>query len=254
MDLLYNNPFVIRKRLEEVRARIVAAAKRVGRDPASVRLVGVTKGIAVDRLREAIACGVEDLGENRVQEAQAKILAIEQQVRWHFIGHLQRNKAKFAVQWFDVIHSVDSVELVEMLDREAAPHPALSPRRGEGKGEGLEVLIQVNISGEATKHGCPPGEVETLARTLLKSRHLKFTGLMTMAPFGENPEKSRPFFRQLRELRDRLQEEVVCSQLTTHDSRLHLSMGMSQDFEVAVEEGATMVRIGTAIFQEERVP
>ncbi len=251
---------MIKERLEEVRARIVAAAKRVGRDPASIRLVGVTKGIAVDRIREAIGCGVEDLGENRVQEAQAKIpllgtvppgtaptVSLGQEgprVRWHFIGHLQRNKARFAVELFDVIHSIDSVELMETLDREAKVRSAAQERR-------LETLVQVNVSGETTKHGCRPDQVEQLAQAILNCKHLKWIGLMTMAPYAENPEESRPFFRQLRELRDRLQESSVrpFAQSPIHPF-LHLSMGMSQDFEVAIEEGATMVRVGTAIFGE----
>jgi len=222
--------------LEQVRARIATAARGVGRSPAEIRLVCVTKGVEPKQIQEAIACGVQEIGENRIQEAQAKQSIIGREVRWHLVGHLQRNKAKHAVELFDVIHSVDSLALIEALDRQAAA-------RGVGAAsQVLEVLIQVNVSGEATKSGCKPEETKELALALLKSQSLKWAGLMTMAPFSDDPEQARPFFRQLRELRDRLQEKFV-------RSSLHLSMGMSQDFEVAVQEGATMVRIGTAIFR-----
>ncbi len=221
----------IHANLEQVRGRIAAAAKRAGRDPGRVRLVCVTKGVPVERIREVIAAGVAEIGENRVREAKEKkniLGAVPEgdcpQIRWHLIGHLQRNKAKPAVELFDVIHSVDSPELVETLDRHA-----------ERK---LEVLVQVNVSAEAAKHGCTPDEAKRLAESILKSNHLKLAGLMTMAPFSENPESARPVFSQLRELRDAI------------DPSLDLSMGMSSDFEAAVEEGATLVRIGTAIFGE----
>ena len=219
---------MVGEKLEQVRQRIAEAARRAGRDPSGVRLIGVTKGVPVERIREAIACGMSEIGENRVQEAALKQSEIGRKVRWHLIGHLQRNKAKMAAELFDVIHSVDSLELVERLGSLA--HPS-------------EVLIQVNISGEATKHGCWPEEAEKLAEAVMKTKYLKWVGLMTMAPYSENPEDSRPVFRQLRQFRDQLQKRFSNAPL-----QLGLSMGMSQDFEVAVEEGATMVRIGTAIF------
>ena len=218
---------MISANLEQVRRRIAAAARSKGRDPAGVRLIAVTKGVPVERIREAIACGVREIGENRVQEAKEKQAPIGRQVRWHLIGHLQRNKVKPAVELFDWIHSVDSLELVEALKRCG----------GERK---LEVLVQVNVSGEAAKHGCGPEEVKKLAEAVLKSGNLKLSGLMTMAPFSDDPESARPVFRQLRQLRDGI------------DPSLDLSMGMSHDFEVAVEEGATMVRVGTAIFGERK--
>lgn len=251
--------------LERVRRRIAEAARRAGRDPAEVRLVCVTKGVSVPLIEEAIASGAAELGENRVQEAQEKQSEIGTwhqkliryqvpkaglvpgtELRWHLIGHLQRNKVKLAVEMFDVVHSVDSLELVRALDRAAALRQACpeGTRRAQGERKPLEVLIQVNISGEATKHGCRPDEAQVLAEEILRSENLKWAGLMMMAPFSEDPEKARPFFRALRELRDGLRH----SSLAAGGAKLGLSMGMSGDFEAAVEEGATLVRVGTAIF------
>lgn len=244
----------VEENLRRVRERIAAAARRAGRNPADVRLITVTKGVPADRIREAIACGVREVGENRVQEARQKQALLgtvpsgdSPQPQWHLIGHLQRNKAKLAVELFDCIHSIDSPELIEALDRQAAARRSVL-RQAQDERE-LEVLIQVNVSGEATQHGCQPEEAAGLAEAIFKTKHLKWTGLMTMAPFSQNPEDSRPFFRQLRQIRDDLEGRLFHSRPKTHDSSLHLSMGMSQDFEVAVEEGATMVRVGTAIFQ-----
>ena len=228
---LYNILFVVKVNLEQVQARIAAAARTVGREPASVRLVCVTKGLPVDRIKEAVACGVREIGENRVQEAREKQPLLESDLRWHLVGHLQRNKIKQALELFDVIHSVDSMELIEALIQHAVSHPAAS-------GRPPELLVQVNVSGEATKHGCRPEEAQVLAQAIRQSRVLTLAGFMTMAPFSDHPESARPFFRRLREIRDGA------------DPALHLSMGMSQDFEVAVQEGATMVRIGTLIFGE----
>lgn len=230
---------MIKENLVRVRDQIAAAAQTAGRNPQEVLLIVVTKEVSVDRIREAVACGVREIGENRIQEAGEKRAVLESDLRWHLIGHLQRNKAKFAVEMFDVVHSVDSLELVELLDRQVAD------RRPGGQAGSLEVLIQVNVSGEETKFGCRPEQTEKLTEAVLNAKHLKWTGLMTMAPFSDRAEDSRPFFRKLRELRDRLQ-----SILHPAPSTLHLSMGMSQDFEVAIQEGATMVRVGTAIFGE----
>lgn len=216
---------MVKDNLDRVRERVSQAARAAGRDPADVRLICVTKGVSVERIREAVAAGVREIGENRVQEAQEKKEKVSD-LRWHLIGRLQRNKAKLAVELFDVIHSVDSLELLEELEK-----------RADRK---LEVLIQVNVSGEATKGGCRPEEAEVLAEAALKGKNLRWSGLMTMAPYGEDPEAARPVFRKLRELRDRLQ--------TRFGVKLDLSMGMSGDFETAVQEGATMVRVGTAIF------
>ena len=235
----YNNFFMVKVHLEQVQARIAEAAGRVSRDPSTVRLICVTKGISVDRIQEAVACGVAEIGENRVQEAQEKHSALGAwlvpgtQLRWHLIGHLQRNKVRLAIELFDVIHSVDSLELIEALGRHA----------GGREGHPIDLLIQVNVSGEASKSGCQPRDAQGLAEAVLRLKGFRLTGLMTMAPLGENPESARVVFRQLRQLRDDLHKRM---NLLLPD----LSMGMSQDFEVAVEEGATMVRIGTAIFGE----
>ena len=248
----------LKARLDSVRHRIAAACRRCGRQPSSVTLVGVTKGVPPGLISEAVAAGLTDLGENRVQEARAKLQATGyklqasgfglplgacslQPVRWHLIGHLQRNKAKHAVELFDVIHSVDSLELIEELERQAAGRRLHAA--GAGEARPLEVLVQVNVSGEKTKYGCTPQEASTLVQAVSQRRHLKIAGLMTMAPFSENPEDARPHFRRLRQIRD---EVVVACRL--QPAACSLSMGMSQDFEVAIEEGADIVRIGTAIF------
>lgn len=254
---------MISENLERVRERIAAAARSAGRDPAQVRLICVTKGVSVERIQEAVAAGVSEIGENRVQEAQQKQAAFRYDVpnvgsvrrtdlRWHLIGRLQRNKAKLAAEIFDCIHSVDSMELVEALDRQLMLRQAQHERR-------LEILIQVNVSGEATKGGCRPEQAGVLAEALLRTKRLEWAGLMTMAPYSENPEEARPFFRRLRELRDSLEERyrdcfVGPDGPLRNDGKhgLDLSMGMSGDFEMAVQEGATMVRIGTAIFGEKR--
>lgn len=236
----YNAFFMVQASLERVRGRIQQACQRVKRDPDSVSLVCVTKGVSPERIEEALACGVGDIGENRVQEALSKHPKVRSGIRWHLIGHLQRNKAKSAVEIFDVIHSIDSLEIIQALDRAFALRPACGLAQGERP---LEVLVEVNVSAEATKYGCKPEEVELLAQALLACKQLHFSGLMTMAPYSQDPESSRPFFRRLREIRDQLGRRFSVEPL-------HLSMGMSQDLEVAVEEGATFVRVGTAIFGE----
>ncbi len=215
----------IAQRLDALRARVAAAARRAGRDPGEVGIVAVSKTKPAEQIREAIAAGCRDFGENYVQELQDKAAALAALApRWHFIGHAQRNKAKLLVEvpGLVLVHGVDSVRLARALDAKAA--------------RPLEVLVQVNVSGEASKSGCTPAEVPALLDAIAGSEHLRCRGLMTMPPDGE-PEAARPFFRQLRALRDRLGGDLP-----------HLSMGMSHDFEVAIEEGATLVRVGTAIF------
>lgn len=236
---------MLRERLEQVHRRIGAAAERAGRSPGSVTLVGVTKGIPAAVIQEAVALGVTDLGENRVQEARQKQLALGsrlqaqgsglqpsalslQPIRWHLVGHLQRNKAKDAAALFEVIHSIDSQALAEELERHLASKT-------------LEVFVQVNVSGEATKFGCAPADAPALAKTVAALPHLRLRGLMTIPPLTDEAEGARPFFRQLRMLRDELQVRL--------GAPLILSMGMSHDFEIAIEEGADLVRIGRAIFQ-----
>jgi PLP dependent protein len=228
----------LRERLAEVSRRIEQSARQAGRDPAEVRLIAVSKTHPPEALRRAIDAGVTDLGENRVQEADAKIGEVgDGRARWHLIGHLQANKARRAVQLFDVIHSLDSAALAERLDR-------LCQEAGRDE---LPVLIQVDLAGEATKSGVGEGGLDELAQTVAACGRLKLSGLMALPPFFEDAERARPFFRRLRELRDALQGRGSFG-----TARGELSMGMSHDYEVAIEEGATYVRVGTAIFGERR--
>ncbi len=216
--------------LSRVWDRMASAAARSGRSPGDVVLVAVTKGVDVDRIQMVIAAGMTELGENRVQEAAPKIETIGRHaVRWHMVGHLQRNKVPQAVVLFDVVQSVDSLRLAASLSARATRL--------------LEILLQVNASGERNKFGFSPADVESAVVDIAALPRLSLTGLMTIAPMADDPEAVRPVFRGLRELRDRLNALGIPGlQLR------HLSMGMSDDFEVAVEEGATIVRIGRAIF------
>jgi PLP dependent protein len=226
----------LNERLENVRQRITTAARRSGRRPEEIVLVAVSKTHPVEVIRAAIGTGVTDLGENRVQEAESKIGEVGRgAARWHLIGHLQSNKARRAVQLFDVIHSLDSVALARRLESACE----------EEQRQELPVLVQVDLGHEATKSGATEQELAAIVEAVQQSRHLKLTGLMTLPPFFEDTEKVRPFFRRLRELRDELRSRGEFS-----DDGGKLSMGMTHDFEVAIEEGATMVRVGTAIFGE----
>jgi len=218
--------------LGAVQGRIARAAERVGRDPAQIGVVAVTKGHPLAAVREAAAQGLLDIGENRVQEALEKQAAWpDAPVRWHLIGHLQRNKAKQAVGRFALIHSVDSVRLADELEKVAA-----------GQGAVQEVLVQVNVAREPQKSGVLPQDAEALVAHVAGQPHLRLTGLMTMAPLTDDEVVIRGTFRGLRGLRDRLTS--LTSPLTV------LSMGMSSDFEIAVEEGATLLRLGTVLFGE----
>ncbi len=215
-----------------VRARIAEAALRGGRRPESVTLIGVTKTVGLDRVREVVACGVRALGENRVQEARVKVAEVVG-VAWHLIGSLQRNKVKEALRLFEVIHSVDSLGLAEEVSR----------RSGEREGSRpVDVLIQVNVSEEPQKHGAPREGTEPLVAQVLRLPGVRLRGLMGMAPLVSDPEEARPYFRRLRELRDRIRERLPDAGVDD------LSMGMTDDFEIAIEEGATMVRVGRALF------
>ena len=226
----------LRLRLLGVSSRIEAAAKRSGRMGDAIKLIAVSKTHPADVLRAAIEVGVTDLGENRVQEAGPKIDELGRAgVAWHLIGHLQSNKARRAVQLFDMIHSIDSVALVEKLDRAC----------GDLQREELVVLIQVDLGHETTKSGADERELSKLIEAASRSEHLKLIGFMTLPPFFEDAESTRPFFAKLRQLRDEYQKRGVFGAAPGE-----LSMGMTHDFEVAIEEGATMVRIGTAIFGE----
>jgi len=217
------------ERLASVRAGIAAAAARSGRSPEAVTLVAVSKTISVEGIREALSAGVRILGENRVQEAREKVALLPGLASWHLIGHLQSNKAKLAVQLFDCIHSLDSVRLAEDLDRHA-----------EATGKIQRCLIEVNVGEEAQKSGAPEAEVRQILEAARRLPHLTIEGLMAVPPFLDDPEDVRPFFRRLWLLRDTLRQEGFSLEA--------LSMGMTHDFEVAVEEGATLVRIGTALF------
>lgn len=230
--------------LERVRERMADAARRADRNPEEITLVAVTKAIEPAMVKQAIALGLRDFGENRVQEAEWKIPLLPE-ATWHMIGHLQRNKVKKALLIFDMIHSVDSLRLAQEIDRRASRIGARVP-----------VLLEVNLSGEATKYGFRMAprvtrgeEKETFfsyVEEILRLYHLEVRGLMTMAPLVAHPEEARPYFQRLRGLREELRERFPQA------SWEELSMGMTDDFEVAIEEGATMVRIGRAIFGERR--
>jgi pyridoxal phosphate enzyme (YggS family) len=221
------------ERLAAIRERIEKAALRAGRDAGEITLIAVSKTHPVSILREAIGAGARALGENKVQEAETKILEIGRAAaEWHLIGHLQSNKARKAVRLFDVIHTIDSAELAERLER-----ICLEERR-----ETLPIFAQVDLGGEATKSGAGERDLPKLIEFLRDCPHLKLEGLMTLPPFFEDAETARPFFQKLRRLRDELVPGGK------------LSMGMSHDFEVAIEEGATHVRVGTAIFGQRQKP
>jgi PLP dependent protein len=214
----------VQENLRQVQAAIARACRGAGRSPDEVLLIGVSKTVDLERIRLAVAAGLAALGENRVQEAREKIEALGHPVPWHLVGSLQTNKVRQAVGLFDWIHSVDRLELAVELDR-----------RARGAGRALDVLLQVNLGAEPRKGGVLPAELKTLLDALAGRPGLRARGLMAIPPVEPTAEQSRPWFRRLRELRDAAGLE-------------HLSVGMSADFEVAIEEGATMVRVGTAIF------
>jgi pyridoxal phosphate enzyme (YggS family) len=225
----------LRARLEDVRARIARAAGRAGRDPASVRLVAVSKTFSADDVRAAADAGQMDFGENKVQEALDKMdRTAGLPIRWHLVGHLQSNKARKAGARFDVIHSIDSPSLLQTLDEAAAV-----------AGRNVELLVQVDLAGEPTKHGARENDLPSIFDAARKCRSVRVTGLMLLPPAVDDPEAARPYFKELMAVRSRLLERGVAASYLQQ-----LSMGMSHDFEVAVEEGATLVRIGTAIFGE----
>jgi len=219
----------VKENLAKVTERIERAARRSGRDLREIRLVAVSKTVDPVRIQEAIEAGILILGENYVQEAQKKIETIGGAAAWHFIGHLQSNKAKIAVQLFDMIHSLDSIHLAEELNRRATQAARVLP-----------VMLEVNLAREETKFGTDEVKLLNLAKRVAELDHLSLQGLMTMPPFFDIAEQSRPYFIELRKWRERLEKEGILIK--------ELSMGMSNDFEVAIEEGATYVRVGTAIF------
>lgn len=225
MSAIYEN-------VNKVRSIISQQAAANGRNLAEITMIAVTKTVPSELIKEALATGVNDIGENKVQEAAAKRAQLEKDTRWHLIGHLQSNKVKIAIQLFEMIHSVDSLELVEAIDREAG-------RIGKKQ----RILIEVNISGEESKFGCSPEAAIDLIKSAGSRNNLQIEGLMTMAPFTDDKELIHSVFRGLRELRDNIAGRQI-----PNVSMKHLSMGMSQDFEIAIAEGATLLRIGTAIF------
>lgn len=224
---------LIADNLATVKERMAEAARKAGRDPQEVRLVAVSKTVPVERIAEAGEIGGCVFGENKVQEAQDKIKTLGMgSYHWHFIGHLQRNKVKYIPGMFELIHSVDNSELAEEIHRHSMKHELVTP-----------VLIQVNVSGETSKSGVAPDDLEELLEMVVSLNGISVRGLMTIPPFDPDPEKSRKHFAALRQLRDRIQKLDI-----ENSSMDELSMGMSNDFVVAIEEGATWVRVGTAIF------
>jgi pyridoxal phosphate enzyme (YggS family) len=234
--LRYPDVNEIAANLSRIREKIAEASLRCGRSPDEVTLIAVTKTVPPETVREAIAAGHLRFGENRVQEAEDKIgrLRDAADLQWHLIGHLQSNKAKRAAELFDWIHSLDSLKLAQKLDQACAP-----------LGKRLPVLLQVDLGEEETKFGAARDQAREIVGAVSELQWLRLEGLMSIPPFFENPERVRPFFAELRELRDALEAESPgCLGVG------HLSMGMTNDFDVAIQEGATMVRIGTAIFGE----
>jgi PLP dependent protein len=228
----------LRVRLNGVRERIARAAGRVGRDPSSVRLVAVSKTFSAGHVRALADAGQIDFGENKLQEALPKIAATaDLPLRWHLVGHLQSNKAKKAAAHFQVIHSIDALDVFDRVDQAAA-----------AAGRSLDLLIQVDLAGEPTKHGARPEELRPMLTAAGSLRSARLLGLMVLPPEG-NPEEARHYFKQLKSLRDELAGTGVEGSMLSE-----LSMGMSHDFEVAVEEGATLVRVGTALFGERTYP
>jgi hypothetical protein len=224
----------VKANIERIRSAIAGAALRAGRKVSDVRLMAVTKTVDDDRIMEAIEAGIDIIGESYVQEAKRKIEKMGRSIEWHMIGYLQSNKAKYAVKLFDMIHSVDRMDLAAELDRRAGAADLAT-----------KILIEVNISGEKTKSGVPYEEAMQLVKDISSLDNLSIQGLMTMAPWFDNPEDARPYFKALRALRDR----IIDANIVRAEMR-ELSMGMSGDYEVAVEEGATIVRVGRSIFGE----
>jgi len=224
----------IAENLERVREQIAGAAAKVGRAAGEIELVAIAKTHSADKVREAIEAGQTLFGESRVQEARAKIPELPSNLRWHFVGHLQKNKIRHALPLFEMIHSADSLGLAQEINR-IAEEQGMHPR----------VLLEVNVAGEGSKFGFSPDKLRDQMESLLALPRLSILGLMTIPPLSKEAEASRKYFVQLRELRDRLQTEF-------HVDLAQLSMGMTEDFVVAVEEGATLVRVGTAIFGQRK--
>ncbi len=237
---------IIARNLNRVREQIASAALSGNRDPQQVRLVAVTKSVEMDEIEALVQCGQHDLGENRLQQLAARQQeAAERQLEvcWHMIGHLQRRKVRDILPLVQMIHSIDSLRLAEEIQKRAGEQ---SHSAANGRDRRVQVLLEVNVSGEVQKQGLEPEEVAEVVGQISGMSHLRLCGLMTMAPLAAEAEEVRPVFRRLRELRDRLNDNAVY-----HEPLPELSMGMSQDYQVAVEEGATIVRVGSALFEED---
>ena len=223
---------MVSENLEQVKANIEAACKRVGRDPKDVRLVAVSKTKPISLIEEAIEAGQDTFGENKVQEMCDKMEVLPDNIKWHMIGHLQRNKVKYIIDKAELIHSVDSIRLAETIDKEAEKHGVIA-----------NILIEVNVAKEESKFGLMPEEVPEFVEKIAGFPHIRVKGLMTIAPFVENPEENRPIFAHLRKLSVDIAKKNI-----DNITMSILSMGMTNDYQVAIEEGATMVRVGTGIF------
>lgn len=221
---------MVRERLNVVKSKIAEACRRAGREPAEVEIIAVTKTHPAKTILEAKEAGISNIGENRIQEAEAKFAEIGNEVNWHLVGHLQRNKVKKAIEIFSMIQSLDSLALAEEIERRSADMNKLVP-----------CLVEVNTSGEPSKFGAHPDSLAELLAGVLKLEHIKLVGFMTVGPLTQDEERIRRSFSELRELRDRAENVFGCY-------LPHLSMGMSDDYEIAVEEGATMVRLGRVLF------
>jgi hypothetical protein len=222
----------IKDNLETINKKIKEAALKVNRDPQEIKLVAVTKTATLEQIKEAINEGVKIIGENKVQEAKGKYQVLTTEVKWHLIGHLQTNKVKYAVEIFDLIHSVDSIKLAKEIDKRSVQFKKT-----------IDVLIEVNISGEETKYGYNPEKVEAFLKEISEFSAIRVRGLMTIAPISKNKEEVRPYFRRLRELSERIRDKNI-----KNIKMDYLSMGMTDDFEIAIEEGANIIRIGRGIF------
>ena len=223
---------IIKNNLKIINVKIKKAALKASRNPEKIKLVAVTKAAAIEQIKEAINAGVKIIGENKVQEAKEKYQILSADIEWHLVGHLQTNKVKYAVEIFDLIHSVDSIKLAKEIDRRSLQF-----------GKITNVLIEVNISGEKTKYGIKPEEVVPFLKEISEFPRVWIRGLMTIAPIVEDKEKARPYFRKLRELSKEIKSKNI-----KNVKMDYLSMGMTEDFEIAIEEGANMVRIGRGIF------
>lgn len=225
---------MISENIEHLKKEIGAICARLNRNPQEIKIVAVTKTVATDKIEEAVRNGIEIIGENRIQEAESKYGQITLPVKWHFIGHLQKNKVKKSIRMFDLIQSVDSIELAEEIDRQSGAINKIQ-----------EVLLEIKISPEPTKYGVAPQDLISFLTAAGQFKNIKIKGLMAIAPLFDDPEKTRPYFRQMRELCDKVKSDNIAG-----EEMEILSLGMTDDYKIAIEEGANMIRVGRAIFGE----